>query len=226
MYVRLGTFVFGFFCAAVLVDVSVKGEGAAAGVCVLAILSDLHWGTVNFRVEEQKSLKVILPDFLNNKMLLLGCLSAWLMLKERRRFESRSWDQGLLNPVRSCINSGFAGTPKVQFHDLREIGFNLSPSLWWRGNAITWFILRFSLSQYAFLAILQGISQIPNHHAWSSQSNQRSILKNLLLHRWTPATSLLTPCKPNWRVNFFYLLASFKFIQGLSLPLVQASGTK
>ena len=35
-------FVSGFFCAVVLVDVGVEGEGAVAGDCVLAILSDLH----------------------------------------------------------------------------------------------------------------------------------------------------------------------------------------
>jgi hypothetical protein len=57
---------------------------------VLAILSDLHRGIATFRVEEQKIFEVILPDLLNNRMLLLGCLSAWLMLKEGRRFETRS----------------------------------------------------------------------------------------------------------------------------------------
>ena len=79
----------------VLVDVGVEGEGAVAGDCVLAILSDLHRGIATFRVEEQKIFEVILPDLLNNRMLLLGCLSAWLMLKERRRFETRSRDQFL-----------------------------------------------------------------------------------------------------------------------------------
>jgi len=74
----------------VLVDVGVEGEGAVAGDCVLAILSDLHRGIANFRIEEQKILEVILPDPLNNRMLLFGCLSAWLMLKEGRRFETRS----------------------------------------------------------------------------------------------------------------------------------------
>ena len=91
---------------------------------MLAILSDLHRGIATFRVEEQKIFEVILPDLLNNRMLLLGCLSAWLMLKEggsRRGAEFNFY----LHPVISCINSGFAGTPIVQFHDLREIWFNL-----------------------------------------------------------------------------------------------------